>query len=143
MNNQQKMLVQASFRNVVPIADVAAALFYARLFELDPSLRPLFRGDLEAQGRKLMHMLSVAVRGLDNLDRLVPNVQALGRRHVGYGVTAAHYATVGEALLWTLEQGLGEDFTPSVREAWTAVYTALAEVMQQAAAEVEVEERAA
>ena len=143
MNNAQKLLVQASFRKVVPIADVAAALFYARLFELDPSLRRLFRSDLDAQGRKLMHMLGVAVAGLDYLDRLVPNVQALGRRHVGYGVTDAHYATVGSALLWTLEQGLGQEFTPSVREAWTAVYTLLAEVMQQAAAEVEVEERAA
>ena len=137
MNNEQKLLVQASFGKVVPIADVAAGLFYGRLFELDPSLRHLFRGDLKAQGRKLMHMLSVAVAGLDDLDRLVPAVRALGRRHVGYGVTDAHYATVGSALLWTLEQGLGAEFTPSVRAAWTAVYTVLAEVMQQAAGEVE------
>lgn len=137
MNNEQKILVQASFGKVVPIADVAAGLFYGRLFELDPSLRHLFRGDLKAQGRKLMHMLSVAVAGLDDLDRLVPAVRALGRRHVGYGVTDAHYATVGSALLWTLEQGLGAEFTPSVRAAWTAVYTVLAEVMQQAAGEVE------
>jgi len=137
MNNEQKLLVQASFGKVVPIADVAAGLFYGRLFELDPSLRHLFRGDLKAQGRKLMHMLSVAVAGLDDLDRLVPAVRALGRRHVGYGVSDAHYATVGSALLWTLEQGLGAEFTPSVRAAWTAVYTVLAEVMQQAAGEVE------
>jgi hemoglobin-like flavoprotein len=137
MNTDQKILVQASFRQVVPIADAAAALFYGRLFELDPSLRHLFRGDLDTQGRKLMQMLSVAVAGLDRLDSLVPQVTALGRRHAGYGVTEAHYATVASALLWTLERGLGAEFTAPVRAAWIAVYTLLAEVMQQAAAEVE------
>ena len=97
-------LVQSTFKMVVPIADTAAELFYGRLFEIDPALKPMFKGDMKEQGRKLMHMLSIAVAGLDDLDRLVPAVQALGRRHVGYGVRDAHYATVGSALLWTLEQ---------------------------------------
>jgi hemoglobin-like flavoprotein len=137
MTNDQKILVQSSFGKVAPIADVAATLFYTRLFELDPSLRRLFRGALDEQGRKLMQMLGVAVAGLDHLEALVPAVEALGRRHAAYGVTEAHYATVASALLWTLEQGLGEDFTPQVRAAWVAVYAVLADVMQHAAADAE------
>jgi hemoglobin-like flavoprotein len=101
-------------------------------------LRALFRGDMAAQGRHLMGTLAVAVRGLDNLEALVPAVQALGRRHVGYGVRDEHYATVGAALIWTLERGLGERFTPAAREAWIAVYRVLATTMQEAAAEVNV-----
>lgn len=132
----QKALVQESFAQVAAIAETAAALFYARLFELDPSLRPLFRGDLREQGRKLMQMIAVAVRGLDRLDAIVPAVQALGRRHAGYGVADEHYDTVGAALLWTLEQGLGpETFTPDVREAWASVYRLLATTMKEAAAQ--------
>ncbi len=134
MNTHQKLLVQTSFEKVAPIADTAAALFYGCLFELDPSLRPLFPADLKEQGRKLMHMLTVAVRGLDRLDELVPAVQALGRRHAGYGVRPEHYDTVAAALLWTLEEGLGEAFTLEVKEAWVAVYTLLANTMQTAAA---------
>jgi hemoglobin-like flavoprotein len=134
MTPEQVALVRALFARVLPIADAAAALFYDRLFALDPSLRPLFRGDLRAQGRALMGMLRVAVQGLDRLDQIVPAVQALGRRHAGYGVRDEHYATVGAALLWTLERGLGEAFTPATRAAWTAVYTLLATVMQEAAA---------
>ena len=88
---------------MLPIADAAAALFYERLFAFDPARRPLFRGDLQVQGRALMGMLRVAVGGLDRLDRLVPAVQALGRRHAGYGVRDEHYAMVASALLWTLE----------------------------------------
>ena len=132
---RQKLLVQQTFAEVAPIADVAARLFYARLFELDPSLEALFTGDMDEQGRKLMQMLTVAVRGLDHLDELVPAVRALGRRHVGYGVRDEHYATVGAALLWTLEHGLDESFTPEVRDAWAAVYGVLADTMQQGAAE--------
>ena len=135
MTPQQKILVQQSFGVVAPIAEAAAALFYGRLFELDPSLRPLFRGDLTTQGRHLMATLAVAVRGLDDLPTLVPAVRALGRRHAAYGVRAEHYATVGEALLWTLEQGLGERFTPAVRSAWAAVYDLLAATMRDAAAQ--------
>src|SRR5215204_6216575 len=106
MTHEQTRLVQASFELIAPNADVAAALFYDRLFELDPSLRGLFHSDMHEQGKKLMQMLTVAVRGLDRLEALVPAVQALGRRHSGYGVTDAHYVTVAEALLWALERGL-------------------------------------
>ena len=127
-------LVQNSWEQVLPIADDAAQLFYGRLFELDPSLRALFsHSDMAEQRKKLMQMITVAVRGLARLNELVPAVEALGRRHVGYGVTDQHYETVGAALLWTLEQGLGEAFTPEVREAWTATYYTLADVMRNAA----------
>lgn len=136
MNNEQKLLVQKTFEMVVPIADVAAGLFYGRLFELDPSLKPLFRGDIKDQGKKLMATLKIAVQSLDRLDALVPVVQALGRRHLAYGVRDEHYDTVGGALLWTLEKGLGEAFTPDVKEAWTIVYGILAKVMKDAANEV-------
>lgn len=125
-------LVKDSFRKIVPISDQAAALFYARLFELDPSLRQLFRGNMLEQGRKLMTMIAMAVSALERLDTLVPQVRALGTRHAGYGVTEDHYATVGAALLWTLEKGLGPDFTPAVREAWTSVYSLLANTMIEA-----------
>jgi hemoglobin-like flavoprotein len=125
-------LVKESFRKVLPIADQAAALFYARLFELQPELRPLFRGDLHEQGRKLMTMIGIAVSSLDRLDAIVPAVRALGARHAGYGVTEESYATVGAALLWTLEKGLGPDFTPAVREAWTSTYSLLANTMIEA-----------
>jgi hemoglobin-like flavoprotein len=131
MTNKQKLLVQDSFEKVRPIAEAAAALFYDRLFTLDPSLRALFRGDQKEQGRKLMQMIAVAVKGLDNLEQLVPAVEQLGRRHSGYGVQNEHYDTVGAALLWTLEAGLGPDFTEEVKEAWATVYALLADVMQR------------
>lgn len=131
---RQTSLVQQTFAQVAPIADQAAAMFYRRLFELDPSLSLLFRGDMDQQGRKLMQMIGAAVNGLDNLDKLVPVVQKLGVRHAGYGVQDAHYDTVGAALLWTLEQGLGPAFTSEVRNAWTAVYGVLATTMKTAAA---------
>lgn len=136
MTPEQKILVQQSFTKVVPIADQAAALFYQRLFSLDPALQPLFRGNMEEQGRKLMKMIGTAVNGLDDLDALVPAVQDLGRRHVGYGVEDGHYDTVGAALIWTLEQGLGDAFTNPVRDAWVTVYGILASTMKDAAAEV-------
>lgn len=120
-------LVKTSFASVEPIADTAAALFYNRLFELNPNLRHLFKRDISEQGRMLMQMIAIAVRGLDHLDTIVPAVKALGERHAGYGVKADDYNTVGAAFLWTLEQGLGDGFTPEVREAWTAVYTVLAQ----------------
>jgi len=134
MTPAQKDLVQSTFAKLVPIADQAAALFYGRLFEMDPSLRPLFKTDLRIQGAKLMHMIGVAVKGLDSLDQLVPAVQSLGRRHAAYGVIDAHYDTVGGALLWTLEKGLGPAFTPDVKDAWTAVYGVLATTMKDAGA---------
>lgn len=137
MNAQQISLVQESFGHVAPIADTAADLFYQRLFELDPGLRSLFKGDLKAQKVKLMQTLSAVARGLHHIEKLIPVVEELGRRHMGYGVKEEHYQTVGAALLWTLEQGLGDLYTPDVAEAWTAAYTLLAGVMQQAVAEGE------
>jgi hemoglobin-like flavoprotein len=133
MTPEQKILVQKSFEKVQSIADVAAQLFYNRLFELDPSLRHLFKGDMKEQGQKLMNMLQIAVRGLDRLEQLVPAVSALGQRHATYNVRPEHYTTVGTALIWTLEQGLGVDFTPETREAWLAVYKVLTNVMKSAA----------
>ena len=133
MTPEQKTLVQKSFAKVLPIADIAAELFYGRLFELDPTLRHMFHGDMKEQGRKLMTMIRVAVANLDRLDEIVPAVEALGERHARYGVEDSHYETVGTALIWTLEQGLGEDFTPETRQAWVEVYGVLTSVMQNAA----------
>ena len=127
-------LVRTTFAKIEPIAEAAAELFYNKLFELDPALRPLFKGDMKEQGRKLMGTLKVVVATLDNPAKLVPAVKILGQRHKGYGVQPAHYATVAQALLWTLEQGLEGDFTPEVKQAWTNVYTLLAETMIAAAA---------
>ena len=135
LTDREKVLVQQSFVLVAPIADDAAALFYRRLFELDPSLERMFRGDMTEQRRKLMQMLTAAVKGLDRLEQLVPVVEDLGRRHAGYGVADAHYDTVGAALLWTLEKGLGQAFTPEVQDAWVAVYGLLAGTMKNAAKE--------
>lgn len=133
MTPEQVELVKNSWKKVVPIADQAADLFYNRLFELDPSVRPLFKTELKEQGRKLTSMINTVVVGLHQLDKLVPAVEDLGRRHVGYGVTAQHYDTVGKALLWTLSAGLGDDFTAETEEAWTQAYMTLAGVMMKAA----------
>ena len=131
----QIQLVQTTWDKLLPIQNEAARLFYDRLFELAPSTIALFRsGDMREQGRKLTAMITVAVKGLNRLDTIVPAVRELGRRHAGYGVTEAHYRTVGAALIWTLEQGLGDDFTPEVQAAWVDVYTLLADTMKQAAA---------
>jgi hemoglobin-like flavoprotein len=132
MNTNQKALVQTSFEQVRPIADTAAGMFYSRLFELDPALRPLFKGDMEEQGRKLMEMIGLAVKDLDRPEALLPALAALGRRHAGYGVKEQDYETVGEALLWTLEQGLGQGFTPEIREAWATLYRLVADTMRGA-----------
>jgi len=126
-------LVQASWKQVLPVSETAAQMFYGRLFFLDPSLRMLFRGDLREQGQKVMAMISFSVNGLTRLHELMPTVKALGRRHATYGVRPEHYYTVGAALLWTLEQGLGGAFTPAVREAWVAAYAVLANTMRDAA----------
>lgn len=130
MTPEQIALVQGTWAKVVPIKETAAELFYGRLFELDPALRPLFKGDMKEQGRKLMTMINVAVNGLGDLGPLVPAVKDLGRRHKGYGVKPEHYGTVAAALLWTLEKGLGDAFTPEVKEAWTETYTTVANTMQ-------------
>ena len=130
MTPQQQDLIRSSWVQVAPIADTAAVLFYDRLFELDPALRPLFaHTDMPAQRKVLMQTLTVVVKSIDKLDTLVPAVEALGRRHAGYGVKPGDYATVGRALLDTLRTGLGEAFTPEVEAAWTEAYTLLAGVM--------------
>lgn len=119
MTPEQVAMVQDSFKKVVPIAGTAADLFYDRLFEIAPNVRPLFPNDLKEQKKKLIAMLATAVTNLHQAEKIIPAVQELGKHHAGYGVTAKHYEPVGAALLWTLEQGLGADFTPPLKEAWT------------------------
>lgn len=121
--------VQSSFARVAPIAETAAELFYGRLFEIAPEVKPLFHGDMREQGRKLMTTLAVVVNGLKDLDAVLPAAKALAVKHVDYGVAAAHYPPVGEALVWALEQGLGADFTEETRDAWLAAYGALSGAM--------------
>lgn len=133
MTPEQIHLVKSSFQKVLPISETAADLFYTKLFELDPSLRPLFKGDIKVQGRKLMDMLDVLVQGLDKLQTILGAVQKLGESHVAYGVQNKHYETVGTALLWTLEQGLGKDFTAETKQAWVETYKLVAGAMQDAA----------
>ncbi len=137
MNANQITLVQTSFEHVRPVAEVAAELFYGRLFETDPMLKPLFKGDMANQGRMLMSVLSAAVKGLSDLDALAPVLRNLGGRHYGYGVQEEHYVTVGTTLLWTLSLGLGDKFTPEVRNAWTDAYGLIADVMQFGALEAQ------
>ncbi len=132
MTNEDILLVQLSWHKVLPIKDTAAELFYLKLFELDPALRPLFTGDLEQQGAKLVQMISAAVRGLDRLDVLLPVVRDLGTRHIAIGVQDEHYGTVGTALLWTLERALRADFTPEVKAAWIKTYGVLSQSMREA-----------
>lgn len=126
-------LVQSSFKKVAPIADKAAEIFYARLFELNPELKKLFKIDLNEQGKKLMATLGLVVSGLKNLEKIVPAAEALAVKHVGYGVKEEDYTVVGNALLYTLKTGLGNDFTPEVRAAWVAAYTLLSRTMKEAA----------
>ena len=143
MTPKQKQLVQSSWQKVLPLSEFAAALFYGRLFELDPSTRSLFKhANMPEQRKKLMYMIGTAVSNLNVLDQLIPAVRNLGRRHSSYGVKEEHYASVGAALLWTLEQGLGEDFTPEVKEAWTIVYGILADTMKNAGGRAEGSEYA-
>ena len=133
MTPEIKREVKDSWSKVVPIADVAGKLFYTNLFEADPSLKPLFKGNMEEQAAKLTSMITSAVARLDNLDVLVPILTSMGKRHNGYGVKPEHYETVGAALLKTLEQGLGDSFTKETRHAWTVVYGVMAETMMAAA----------
>ena len=133
MTPMDRIRVQDSFEAVKPIADEAARLFYGRLFEIAPEVKPLFTGNMEEQGVKLMKTLAIAVAGLNNLDALVPVLQKLGQNHVPYGVKAEHYPKVGEALLWALGEGLGDAFTPEVKDAWAEVYGILADTMMSAA----------
>jgi hemoglobin-like flavoprotein len=138
MTPQQQQLIRSTWAMVTPIADTAATMFYDRLFELDPSLRPMFaRTDMPAQRRNLVGTLAVVVKGIDKLETLIPAVEALGRRHTGYGVQERHYATVGQALLDTLAAGLGAAFTPEAHDAWAEAYGLLAGVMIAASQETQ------
>ena len=129
MTPDQIKLVQDSFAKVGPISDKAAELFYGRLFEIAPQVRAMFPDDMSEQRKKLMATLAIVVQGLNNLDTILPAASALAKRHVSYGAEAAHYPVVGQALLWTLEQGLGPSWTPDVAAAWTGAYTTLSEFM--------------
>jgi len=134
MTPEQKKLVSESWAKVLPIQETAAELFYARLFEVYPEVKPYFKGDMKEQGKKLMAMLTTAVNGLDHLDTLIQPLTNMGARHVEYGVKNEDYDKVADALLWTLEHGLGEDFTLEVRQAWIITYTKVADVMKAGAA---------
>ena len=129
MTPDQVKLVQESFAKVVPIADQAAGIFYDRLFEIAPSVKSMFTGDMAEQRRKLMTMLAAVVNGLGNLESILPAASALAIRHVSYGAKTEHYPVVGSALLWTLEKGLGDAWTPEVADAWTAAYGTLSGYM--------------
>ncbi len=129
MTSEQVKAIQESFAKVTPISEEAATLFYGRLFEIDPALKRLFHGDMKEQGRKLMATLAVVVNSLNNLGAVLPAASALAKRHVAYGVRPAHYTPVGEALLWTLQQGLGAGWTTELAAAWSAAYGVLSEFM--------------
>jgi hemoglobin-like flavoprotein len=129
MTPSQVQAIQASFAQVAPISEQAAALFYGRLFEIAPEIRRLFKGDIKEQGRKLMTTLGTVVSGLGNLERVLPAASALAKRHVDYGVKAADYKPVGAALLWTLEHCLGAHWTPDLAAAWTEAYAVLSGFM--------------
>ena len=129
MTPEQVKLVQQSFAKVVPISEQAAVLFYNRLFEVAPSVKAMFPADMREQRKKLIATLAVVVNGLGNLESVLPAASALAKRHVGYGAKPDHYPVVGDALLWTLEKGLGEAWTPETAAAWTAAYSALSGYM--------------
>jgi len=133
MTPEQIALVQTTFKSVLPIKETAADLFYTRLFELDPTLKQLFTGDMKEQGQKLMSAIATVVGGLNNWAQVEPTVRELGQRHVSFGVKTQDYQTVGAALLWTLEQGLGDAFNEDVKQAWAAAYGAIADVMTDVA----------
>lgn len=143
MTPQQIELISQTWRTVATLGDAAAELFYQRLFEIDPSTKPLFAGtDMSAQSQKLLDALGFVVENAEQPEKLVPLLQELGRRHVAYGVEDRQYQTVGAALLWTLEQGLGAAFTNDVRGAWTAAYSLVADTMVQAAQDMRAEQNA-
>jgi hemoglobin-like flavoprotein len=129
MTPDQVAIVQQSFARVAPISETAAVLFYDRLFEIAPSVVPMFPADMKEQRKKLMATLAIVVGGLSNLETVLPAASALAKRHVSYGAKAEHYPVVGAALLWTLEKGLGDGWTPDVAAAWTAAYGTLSGYM--------------
>jgi len=129
MTPDQVKLVQQSFSRVAPISDQAATLFYDRLFEVAPQVRSMFPADMTEQRKKLMTMLAAVVSGLGDLPSILPAASALAKRHVAYGAKPEHYPVVGAALLWTLEKGLGDGWTPDVAAAWTTAYGTLSAFM--------------
>ena len=133
MTSRQVEQVQRSFEKVKPIAVEAGLLFYQRLFEVDPSLRPMFRATPQEQAHKLMQVLAVAVSSLTRMEQLVPVLEEMSSKHAAYGVRDEHYDTVGACLLWTLQQGLSGEFTDEVREAWSAAYGLLSGAMKRGA----------
>jgi hemoglobin-like flavoprotein len=129
MTSNEIELVQSTFEKVRPISEAAARMFYGRLFEIAPEVKPLFKGDMAEQGRKLMATLAVVIGSLHDLPTILPAVSTLAKKHVEYGVKPSHYAAVGVALLWTLERGLGTAWTPEAAKAWTNAYTTLSNFM--------------
>lgn len=129
MTPDQIKLLKSSYAQVETIADTAAGLFYGRLFEVAPSVKPLFKNDMKAQGRMLLSAIGLVVRGLENPEAIMPAVKAMGERHNRYGAEPEHYPVVGECLLWTLEQGLGDAFTPELKQAWAEAYELLSGLM--------------
>jgi hemoglobin-like flavoprotein len=136
MNAEQIKLVQSSYKEFRPVADQAAEIFYDRLFEVAPEVKPLFKSNMNKQGTMLMSMMGIAVGNLDRLEIILPAIRALGQRHASYGVRNDHFAIVGETILWTLEQTFGPAFTPELKEAWAATYMTLAGVMKGAMQEI-------
>ena len=136
MTPEEIKLVKDSWALVLPISEKAAELFYGKLFELDPEVKKMFKGDMTEQGRKLMAILNTAVNALDKLETIVPALQSMGAKHVEYGVKNKDYDTVGEALIWTLDAGLGDAFTADTKDAWLKVYTLVADTMKEAADKV-------
>ena len=141
MTASQKSLVKESFAEIREISGPVALLFYGRLFEIDPSLRPMFRQDIELQGRKLMDMLTAVVDNIDGLDGLAPLFHAMGQRHAGYGVKPEYYVTVSKALIWALAQALGPEFDAEVKAAWTAVIDSVSAGMKEGAAHLLASEK--
>jgi len=138
MTPEQKDLVRDTWSAVLPIQEQAAGMFYDRLFTEYPEVKPLFKGDMQEQGEKLMKMLDQAVGSLDNIEALIEPLKAAGKAHKGYGVKDEDYGKVGASLLWTLEQGLGEAYTPAVQDAWGVTYETLSSVMIEGANEAVV-----
>ncbi len=134
MTPEQKQLVKESWAKILPISETAADMFYTRLFDTYPEVKPYFKGDMKEQGKKLMQMITMAVNGLDRFEPLIEPLQRLGHKHLSYEVKDEDYDKVGASLLWTLEQGLKEEFTPEVKEAWVTTYTEVADVMKSGAA---------
>jgi hemoglobin-like flavoprotein len=139
MKAEKIALVQQSFAKVAPISETAAELFYNRLFTIAPEVRPMFKGDMKEQGKKLMTVMAVAVKGLSDLPTIVPTVEKLGVKHIDYGVKEQHFPIVAEALLWTLETGLGDDWNDDLKSAWTEAYMLLANTMISAMKKAQLE----